>query len=274
MTPDLQRPAGAAASEIRLDVDGPVTLLDLQRLVESWTGLLGEIGKGVTGSPEKDAVRYVVTMASGGSFALAVRAEARTENVAPALLPEIAETVTAGIDELNREPRRPRHFSDDALNRLRDLAGFGGAPLTPSLRVSNGRGDPVALSPLVIEHVNAVLASESEARSPRAPNTDSHLYSIGTVEGEIGGLIIRGEKRFYLYDRLTGRRVKCRFVDPVSWEELADLLGQRVAVTGKIRSNPSGRPIEIEMSSCYVFPPDDELPTAADVRGILRNREQ
>ena len=60
-------------ADLHLDVDGLVTLADLTRLVGAWTDFLGEVGKSVVGNPARDAVRYVVTTASGGSFGLGVR---------------------------------------------------------------------------------------------------------------------------------------------------------------------------------------------------------
>ena len=100
------------------------------------------------------------------------------------------------------------------------------------------------------------------------------VRSIGTIEGELEGLIIHGTKRFLLYDRLTGRQVICYFGDSVSWEGLRDVFGKRMAVTGEIpfaAVPESGASINV--SKYYVFPREDELPSAAEVRGLLRNVE-
>lgn len=127
---------------------------------------------------------------------------------------------------------------------------------------------------------------EESLRSPRdvRPDADIHLdhseavltpeaRSIGTIEGELEGLIVHGDKRFLLYDRLTGRRVTCYFGDSVSWDGLGDVFGKRVAVTGEIRSRRSGERASIDVSKYYVFPHEDELPSAREVRGLLRNVE-
>lgn len=245
-------------ADIHLDVEGQVTLASLTRLVESWKDFLGEVGRGVTGNPAKDAVRYVIKKASGGSFALRVRPQPARENVPAAMMPRIARTVISGIEELNQAAKRPSHFSDDALAKLRDLARLVG-PETPSLTVSNGRRRPVALSSTMLAHVESVLSPE--------------VRTIGTIEGELEGLIIHGRKRFLLYDRLTGRQVICYFGNAVSWEELRDVFGKRMAVTGEIRSRRSGERASIDVSSYYVFPPEHELPSAQDVRGLIRNAE-
>ena len=245
-------------TDLHLDVDGQVTLTNLTRLVESWADFLAEIGKDVTGSHEKDVVRYVVMTASGGSFALGVRPQPGKECVPVSMMPRIARTVVSGLQQLDQEAKRPRHFSDRALVKLRTLACLAG-PEMPSLRVSNGRGQPVALSPILLAHVEAVLTPE--------------VRTIGTIEGVLEGLIIHGNKRFHLTDRLTGRKVICYFGNAISWEGLGDLFGKRMAVTGAIRSRRSGERASIDVSSYYVFPREDELPSADEVRGLLGNVE-
>ena len=97
--------------------------------------------------------------------------------------------------------------------------------------------------------------------------------TIGTIEGELEGLIIHGRKRFLLYDRMAGRQVVFYFGDAVSWEEIRDLFGKRMAVTGEIRSRRSGERASIDVSSYYVFPREEDLPSAEEVRGLIGNVE-
>lgn len=99
------------------------------------------------------------------------------------------------------------------------------------------------------------------------------VRTIGTIEGELEGLIIHGTKRFLLYNRLTGRQVVCYFGNAISWERLRNVFGKRMAVTGEIRSRRSGCRASIDVSSYYVFPPEDELPSAQEVRGLLRDAQ-
>ena len=174
------------------------------------------------------------------------------------VMPRISRTVTSGLRQLNRQARKPKHFSDQALLKLRDLARLT-SPEIPSLCVSNGRGRPVVLSARMLAHVESVLAPE--------------VHSIGTIEGELEGLIIHGNRRFLIYDRLTGRQVICYFGEQVRWQDLRDSLGRRVAVTCGIRSRRSGERVSIRVSSYYVFPREDELPTADDVLGLLRTAQ-
>lgn len=121
---------------------------------------------------------------------------------------------------------------------------------------------------------------DDSVRSPRGGLSDADLHprvgglvTIGTMEGELEGSLLHGRKRFLLCDRSTGRRVPCCFGDAVSWEDIKDLFGKRIAVTGEIRSRGSGERVSINVSSVYVFPREEDLPSPDEVRGLLGNTE-
>ena len=239
---------------LRLKLEGQVTLPRLGQALDAWTEFLREVGQDVAGAP-KDALRYVVTAARGGSFAIEVEPQVARRTVSASVIPRIVKSVTAGIRILERSAKRPRHFTDRALVRLRDLALLKG-PEIPAVKVSNGKGDAVALSARLVQHVEAVLAPEFE--------------SIGTVEGQLEGLIIHGKRRFLIFDHLTGRQVTCYFTGRVEWESVLSAFGKRVAASGVIKSRGSGERVSLAVSRLFVFPPDSELPRAEAIRGTLK----
>ena len=240
---------------LRLELQGQVTLKRLGEALDAWTDLLQEVGRDVAGATSKDAVRFVITDAKGGSLSLGVRPQPGKKSVPASVMPRIAKTLTAGIRSLERRATRPKHFSDKALINLRDLARLR-SPETPSVTVSNGKGAGIALSTRLVKHVEAVLAPE--------------LVSIGTVEGSLEGLITHGKSRFLIYDPITSRQVTCYFGGRIEWRDVIQAFGKRVAASGLIRSRRSGEKVSIFASRLHVFPSDDELPSASDVRGILK----
>ena len=242
-------------SGLRLMLEGQVTLQRLGQALDAWTDFLREVGRDVAGSSSKDAVRFVITEAKGGSVTLGVRPQPARRNVSAAVMPRIAKVVTDGIRSLEKTAKRPRHFSDIALEKLRELALVKG-PEIPAVTIGNGTGAALPLSARVVEHVEAVLAPEVE--------------SIGTVEGNLEGLIIHGKRRFLIFDPLTARQVTCYFTERVEFETVLKAFGRRVAVSGFLRSRRSGEKVSIQASRLYVFPPDEELPRAEAVRGALK----
>jgi hypothetical protein len=247
--------ANSGKYDLRLELTGQVTLQRLGEALDAWTDLLREVGRDVAGATTKDAVRYVISSAKGGSLTLCARPQPGRKTVPAAVMPRIAKTITAGVRALERNSKRPKYFSDTALVKLRDLALLT-SPETPTVMIGNGTGEGIALSSRLVAHVEAVLAPEVE--------------SIGTVEGTLEGLIIHGKKRCLIVDPVTERQIVCYFGDRVPWEEAHKVFGQRVAVTGFIRSRRSGEKVDIRASRLYVFPPETELPTAEGVLGLLK----
>lgn len=251
--------AAVSKSGLRLKLEGEVSLTRLNDAVNAWTEFLREVGRRVAGVTSREAIRYVVTSAKGGSLTLGVRPQSARANVPSGVAPRIAKAVTSGIRALEKKPQRPKHFTDVALERLRDLAMLTG-PEMRAVQVGNGTGESIRLSKRLVEHVEAVLAPE--------------LESIGTVEGQLEGLIIHGSRRFLIYDPLTGHQVTCYFGDKVRWETVIAAFGKRVAATGVIRSRASGEKASIQITRpLHVFPSEDALPTPESVRGILRKTQ-
>ena len=81
---------------------------------------------------------------------------------------------------------------------------------------------------------------------------------------------IDGKGRFLIFDPITNRQVVCFIGGRVEWQQVRDALGRRVAATGRIQSRRSGEKISIAASRFEVLLEDSELPSAADVLGILK----
>jgi hypothetical protein len=249
-----KRTLKTTGSPLRLKLEGEVTLPRLGQALSAWTDFLREIGLRVAGTTGRDAVRYVITEAKGGSLTLGVRPQPARPKISPAIMPRIVTTVTSGIRALERSARRPKYFTDSALASLRELALLRGAEI-PAVKVSNGSGEAIVLSTRLLAHVDAVLAPE--------------LESIGTLEGNLEGLIIHGKRRFLIYDPITGRQITCYFTPRVDWETVLAAFGKRVAVTGVIRARSSGEKVSVTASRLYVFPAEEDLPTASVLLGAL-----
>lgn len=242
-------------TSVRLHLDGQVTLRRLGEALDTWSDLLREVAAAVAGTRGRDAVRFVVTEAKAGSFDLSARPQPAKRDVSVAVMPRIAKTIASGLRSLEKRAVRPKHFTDAALLKVRDLGKLASAE-TPMIRIGNGTTPSIPLSSKLIAHVEAVLAPE--------------VKSIGTVEGTLEGLIIHGKSRFLVFEPLSGRQVTCYFTERIEYEDVLRAFGKRVAVTGEIRSRRSGERVDIRVSRLYVMPPDEELPSASDVRGMLK----
>jgi hypothetical protein len=165
----------------------------------------------------------------------------------------MVEAVPAGMASLEQGDERPRYFTDRALELTATLSTI--TRDLPYVRTRNGAGT-VEITKAAARHAQRIL-------------DQPYVSDMGTVEGRLEELNIHGRRRFVIFDELTGQRIECHFGHRIAIDDITRGVERRVAVTGEIRSRESGEIVSVIATGIEVFPPDDELPTADDVRGIL-----
>ena len=91
----------------------------------------------------------------------------------------------------------------------------------------------------------------------------------GTVEGHIAALHDRDSIYCELREDIGERSIKCVVKDDLV-ETCKDLWRKRVTVHGIVQYDRDGLPTKVDVRDIVPFPPDSELPSYLDVRGILR----
>ena len=134
-----------------------------------------------------------------------------------------------------------RSFSDDSADPI------GGRRLI----VSNGAGAPAEFTSHVVATVEEIIGPVVE--------------SYGSIEGRLQGLETHGRRRFYIWESLSGQRVRCYFDDSLDLEELLEGYEKRVSTSGLIRSRPSGRRISIEVKEFSILSSDDSLQPSDEI---------
>ncbi len=234
--------------------------LPIQQLAAAtgyFSGLIREVARSYAGTT-RDPIRWTVRQLQPGSVEVPVRPERATEVLRPSATVEVVATILEGVTLLEERAERPAHFSDAALEAAKSLADMASDDLPISLV---GNGAAVApLSKQLVAHVEELLGHPT--------------LSHGTVEGRLERLNLHGQhNEFSVYDARTGHGVDCRFTDRVRLEHVLPAVGRRVAVRGLMRTRPNGRRLNIEASYIDVFPPDEQLPSADDVLGLLKGYE-
>jgi hypothetical protein len=93
----------------------------------------------------------------------------------------------------------------------------------------------------------------------------------GTIEGRLESIQESyGTLQFYIRDAMLRQRVRCYFPEELL-PEVFETFRKRVEVSGVIHYRKNGTPVSIEVERILGLPDDSELPTAEDVRGILRS---
>jgi len=162
----------------------------------------------------------------------------------------------AGVNELAKSSKRPKFFNDEALTVSRKLMDLVGEASSGKARLAWG-DTKVTPSPLVHANVSQLIRGD--------------LRSIGSIEGQLFG--VQGAEGTYtisIKDQRRNRKIPCIIHSDLLQTALAHF-ETRVIVRGTVWSREDGTPTKIEVRSLDPIPPDEELPTRQDVRGILRN---
>ncbi len=92
---------------------------------------------------------------------------------------------------------------------------------------------------------------------------------FGTLEGTLRAISDQsGSLEIRIHDPLWRRAIPCR-VDNDQIDQAMAAFRKRVEVGGMIHYNRLGRPTSIRMENLEILPDDGDLPTAADIRGLL-----
>jgi len=250
MSPESDSPQDPVTGEVvtfTLEAD-EMTLARLGSLAEDLHGLLREIQSNFLPSGR---VRWRVERISMSSpLRLESRPVSDDTDVTVSGLRDLSGIVSNGLKQIQQQAVRPPYFTDAALEKARDVVTM--------IRKTEGllSVDSTQLDEHVVANVNEVLGAI--------------VTAIGSVEGYMEAFNVHGSNRyFYVYDILTGTRIRCDFGHRIAAAEVGATAEKRVVVHGEIRYREDGQLIKVMAHSIEVKPDDEDLPSANDVLGIL-----
>jgi hypothetical protein len=207
-------------------------------------------------APDAEPIRWIVRVREGSAL-LAVDP---SPNVPQEVARQIYIRTERGLLHLIDRDIEDSGLPEPALKYLRTLsemteAGPNKAAPVP-MRVWVQK-KPISLEPTIA----SVIREEWRA--------DYNDY--GTIEGRLESIQeTYGTLQFFIRDALLRQRVRCYFPEDLL-PAVFDTFRKRVEVSGVIHYRKNGTPVSIEVEHILGLPDDSELPTAEDVRGILRS---
>jgi hypothetical protein len=250
-----------AKRQIRIFASGPGSRVDIDLFLDAAASVLTvvrEVGVAMLGSRAHAVTWYIDEMHASSPNMLASAEIDEDTDLSDSDIDNLLSTSSSGLVSLQNSANIPPFFTDHALTAARRLGSLTGENGVTRLEVTLGDH--------MLDVTNTIEAYVVEA-------TKGKIRSVGSIEGTIEGVSVHGKKRFKLYERQSGRALDCQF-DFDEHSIFDDYWRKRVLVRGEIWSRADGHPINIHVSKpedIYSFPDDDQLPSAADVRGILRN---
>ncbi|MFM9863973.1 MAG: hypothetical protein ACKVRO_10230 [Micropepsaceae bacterium] len=238
-------------SDLTLEIGAEVSPNQFLAAVRAFFGYVEEVGRLM--APEGEAPAWLVHVREGSAL---VGVEP-----APSADPAIVRAVYArsehGIKHLLNGDIEGSGLNEPALKCLRVLSQITGDG-------TKDRGLPVKVwvrrKPIVVDRSIARTIQE---------DWQSAYTDFGTIEGKLQAIHDRGKLEIHVRDAMFKQLVRCTFSEEML-PRVFESFRKRVEVSGLIHYRKNGTPISIEASDLATLPDDDELPTAAEVKGILR----
>ncbi|MAT70870.1 MAG: hypothetical protein CMJ58_15250 [Planctomycetaceae bacterium] len=93
--------------------------------------------------------------------------------------------------------------------------------------------------------------------------------SHGSVSGRLEAVLLHRENRFTIYPPIPGEKVDCRF-RAEDLPRVISAIGKHITVIGKLYfAARKAFPVRAEVLDFEVSPPDDDLPSLLDAKGII-----
>lgn len=240
-------------STFELHLEGPrVTLERLARSARAALALLREVDSEIT-RHAGGALEWVVEDLRSGSAHISAFPEVKHDNIPSNAVEKILDSVGQGLEEIESEARRPRYFTDSALEMARELTG--------ALRDEGIIAVTIRTNGVAVSLTTRLAANVDELISGK-------LKSIGSVEGRLETISLHGKEFFSVYEALTGKAVRCYFPRKLL-DRVKEALSKRVQVSGTIWTTRTGETVSIQVDSIEIFPEESDLPSARTVRGLL-----
>lgn len=241
-------------TDLTLEIGADLSPERFMTAARAFFGYIHELSESI--APEGDLPSWIVRVREGSTL-LAVDP---TPKVPPQVVNLLLTRAERGIDGLAAGDIERADLPEPAMKHLRTLAEMAEG--------TRGRAEPVPMrmwvrrKPISVEPIIASVIREEW-------RTDFNDY--GTIEGRLETIQeSHGGLQFQIRDTMLRQKVRCYFPERLL-PEVFEKFRKRVEVSGVIHYRKNGVPVSIQAEHVTGLPEDSELPTAGDVRGILRS---
>ena len=246
----------APVIRIELQADGPLVAAPSYRdAIDALLGLLRELDRAFTqqAGGAGQSTRWFIQRTATSDPTIDLLAEPSTSDI-----DVVDRTITEALDSLGilqNSPSHPPFLTHAGLEHCQALGRLIQSDGLAQMVVSNN-GRKVTLTESLQIHVTELLGRREEV--------------LGSVEGELEMVTLRGRRYFNVYNLATGRATRCYF-DAYLIPTVKETLGKVVIVAGLIRSLPHEENQEMTNISKLEVVEFEDLPTPSDIRGIMPN---
>jgi hypothetical protein len=242
------------AKEVTIQLGGkqPLTVDSLAVALDNTLQMLRNIEAHFVG--DGDPLRWEIVragMASPLSITLVARAprgqaKQRTGD-------KVVKAWVGGLRAIEEGAHLPEHFDEETLEAAKRLASVATED-GPTLKIFSPGEEEIELDERAVANVQEIVAKAK------------HYIDFGTIEGMLEQISIHKGPSFSIWESLTNYRVDCQ-ATLEQLEKAKELLGRRVAITGRIRYK-NHKPQSIDIESIRILRPSAALPQPRDIGPI------
>ena len=249
-------PSNSSATRLEVKLDGPiVSAREFLEKASAMIGLVNSVAVVQRGGRVKPP-QWIVRELHMGSAVLVVERDSEDRRWDEASVGAAIQSARDGLLSLARpDSPRPPYFGPRALKSARRLA----TPPSPRragnfwLYLGGERVEPSAHIKVRVDQITA-----------------ARLKTLGSIEGKLIDLSARDGYSIAIVDQRTKREIRCVFPETMK-ARVRSLFDERVRARGVIWSRENGDRVELELRHIDpLLAPTEMVPTAAEVRGILR----
>jgi hypothetical protein len=240
-------------TDLTLEIGANLSPERFMAAARAFFGYVQEISHAL--APDAEPVRWIVRVREGSAL-LAV-------DPSPGVPPEITRRIYAraeqGIRHLIDRNIDESGLSEPALKYLRTLS-----------EMTEAGPNKAAPVPIRVWVQKRPISFDPTIASAIREEWRADYNDYGTIEGRLESIQESyGTLQFYIRDVMLRQKVRCYFPEELL-PAVFDKFRKRIEVSGVIHYRKNGTPVSIEVEQIFGLPDDNDLPTAEDVRGILR----
>ncbi|HEY2390116.1 MAG TPA: hypothetical protein VGK22_03000 [Candidatus Angelobacter sp.] len=194
--------------------------------------ILGDLDRALSFRSGGSTEWFMNDISKNGVLRLEIYSQLKARNVRADVGRDIANSFVTGFKTLEIEGKSPAFLSDKGMRKAEHLT---------SLIDERGARAIVASIP---ETEKAVEITRHSATNIQKLIPEAYT-AIGSVEGLLETISVHKNKKFIVYQGMTGKAVTCQFPKLELMDKVKQFLGERVQVSGIISRNEKGEPVRV-----------------------------
>lgn len=250
-------PEPTPSDRLTFEIDGPrITAQRFKASFESFLQMANSVANTVAG--KANALDWILTLEPGS---VRVHLDPEPRKMGEDQTAVAVQAIKTGLQQLESgKDEWPEYFTEKALKAARVMAEV----------VSKSKGELTAVR---LRHNGSTESVSSQTLATVDGLLKGRYSDHGTLEGKIQVLDGRGSVRFLIEDDLNERTIRCYFPKRM-WKMVIDAFDpfsdRRVSVSGMILYRRDGQPVNITVEEFRGLRPKEELPSVADMIGIMK----